>query len=93
MPSLDVSELNIVLSILGAFTVLYGLISVKMKQKWYMGEARKFPSVFFLTPFLNPPCRFSLGKNTVLENGMCIAGGVGRDGGDAKMGTDSLGLR
>ena len=58
MPSLDVSELNIVLSILGAFTVLYGLISVKMKQKWYMGEARKFPSVFFFDPFSKPPLSF-----------------------------------
>lgn len=56
MPTLDVSELNIVISVLGtptalicqkrvtdqiqgAFTILYGLISVKIKQKWYLGEA------------------------------------------------------
>lgn len=39
MPSLDVSELNIVLTILGIFTVAYGYISVKIKQKWYLGEA------------------------------------------------------
>ncbi|KAH8898855.1 Sodium/hydrogen exchanger family protein [Thozetella sp. PMI_491] len=39
MPSLDVSELNIVLSILGAFIILYGLISVKIKRQWYLGEA------------------------------------------------------
>ncbi|KJZ74361.1 hypothetical protein HIM_06171 [Hirsutella minnesotensis 3608] len=39
MPSLDVSELNIVLSVLGAFIVLYGIISVKIKQRWYLGEA------------------------------------------------------
>lgn len=57
MPTLDVNELNIVISVLGkrpwwlsfrlqtltwpvgAFTVLYELISVKMKQKWYLGEA------------------------------------------------------
>ncbi|RYP67844.1 hypothetical protein DL771_007021 [Monosporascus sp. 5C6A] len=39
MPSLDVSELNIVLSILGIFTLFYGYISVKIKQKWYLGEA------------------------------------------------------
>lgn len=25
---------------LGAFTVLYGIISVKIKQAWYLGEAR-----------------------------------------------------
>lgn len=40
MPSLDVSELNIVLSVLGAFTVLYGVISIKIKRVWYLGEAR-----------------------------------------------------
>ncbi|PHH91420.1 hypothetical protein CDD83_563 [Cordyceps sp. RAO-2017] len=39
MPSLDVSELNIVLSVLGTFIILYGIISVKIKQKWYLGEA------------------------------------------------------
>ncbi|OTA65823.1 Na(+)/H(+) antiporter 1 [Hypoxylon sp. EC38] len=39
MPSLDISELNIVVSILGAFTVLYGLIAVKLKGVWYLGEA------------------------------------------------------
>lgn len=39
MPTLDVSELNIVISILGAFTILYGVISVKIKQKWFLGEA------------------------------------------------------
>ncbi|KAH8672418.1 Sodium/hydrogen exchanger family protein [Ilyonectria robusta] len=39
MPVLSLSELNIVLSVLGAFTVLYGIISVKLKQAWYLGEA------------------------------------------------------
>ncbi|KAF2730780.1 Na(+)/H(+) antiporter 1 [Polyplosphaeria fusca] len=39
MPTLDVSELNIIISVLGAFTVLFGIISVKIKQKWYLGEA------------------------------------------------------
>lgn len=39
MPVLDVSELNIVLSILGTFIILYGIISVKIKQVWYFGEA------------------------------------------------------
>ncbi|EFY99763.1 NhaP-type Na+/H+ and K+/H+ antiporter [Metarhizium robertsii] len=39
MPSLDVSELNIVLGVLGTFIILYGLISVKIKAKWYLGEA------------------------------------------------------
>ncbi|KAG9235164.1 Sodium/hydrogen exchanger family protein [Amylocarpus encephaloides] len=39
MPSLDVSELNIVLGVLGAFIVAYGIISVKIKAQWYLGEA------------------------------------------------------
>ncbi|KAL5371089.1 hypothetical protein DPSP01_014498 [Paraphaeosphaeria sporulosa] len=39
MPSLDVSELNIVIAVLGAFIVAYGFISIKIKQVWYLGEA------------------------------------------------------
>ncbi|KAI2627557.1 Na(+)/H(+) antiporter 1 [Hypoxylon sp. NC1633] len=39
MPALDVSELNTVVSVLGAFTVLYGLVAVKIKGVWYLGEA------------------------------------------------------
>ncbi|KAI8685094.1 Na-H-Exchanger domain-containing protein [Fusarium keratoplasticum] len=41
MPTLDVSELNIVLAVLvrGAFVVLYGIISVKIRQSWYLGIA------------------------------------------------------
>jgi hypothetical protein len=41
MPTLDVSELNIVIAILGAFIICYGFISVKIKQVWYLGEACK----------------------------------------------------
>ncbi|KAM7198898.1 Cation/H+ exchanger [Naviculisporaceae sp. PSN 640] len=39
MPTLDVSELNIVLGIFGAFIILYGIISVKIKSAWFLGEA------------------------------------------------------
>ncbi|KAF4445777.1 hypothetical protein F53441_10526 [Fusarium austroafricanum] len=39
MPVLNLSELNIVLGVLGAFMTLYGVISVKIKQSWYLGEA------------------------------------------------------
>ncbi|KAF2180912.1 Na(+)/H(+) antiporter 1 [Zopfia rhizophila CBS 207.26] len=39
MPNLDVSELNIVIAVLGAFIIFYGFISVKVKQVWYLGEA------------------------------------------------------
>lgn len=27
---------------MGAFIILYGVISVKIKQVWYLGEARKY---------------------------------------------------
>jgi NhaP-type Na+/H+ or K+/H+ antiporter len=38
-PVLSLSELNIILSILGAFILLFGFISIKLKAKWYLGEA------------------------------------------------------
>jgi len=41
MPNLDVSELNIVLGVFGTFILLYGIISVKIKSKWFLGEACK----------------------------------------------------
>lgn len=42
MPTLDVSDLNVTISILGAFIVIFGLISIKVKRSWYLGEARTF---------------------------------------------------
>lgn len=39
MPVLDVSELNVILGVLSGFILLYGIISVKIKAKWYLGEA------------------------------------------------------
>ncbi|KAG9251059.1 Sodium/hydrogen exchanger family-domain-containing protein [Emericellopsis atlantica] len=39
MPTLNLSDLNVVTAVLGAFTLLYGIISVKIKQAWYLGEA------------------------------------------------------
>ncbi|KAI1912014.1 hypothetical protein LOZ53_002315 [Ophidiomyces ophidiicola] len=45
MPTLDLSELNIVLSVLGGFILLYGVISSKIKNVWYLGEA--LPAVVF----------------------------------------------
>ncbi|KAK2009288.1 sodium/hydrogen exchanger family protein [Colletotrichum eremochloae] len=39
MPTLDPSELNIVLAVFGAFIILYGVLSVKIKNVWYLGEA------------------------------------------------------
>ena len=43
MPNLDVSELNIVLGVLGAFILLFGIISIKIKNAWFLGEARGCP--------------------------------------------------
>jgi hypothetical protein len=42
MPVLDVSELNIVLGVLGGFIILYGIIAQKIKGVWYLGEACMF---------------------------------------------------
>lgn len=39
MPLLSLSDLNVSITILGAFLVSYGFISVKIKQVWYLGEA------------------------------------------------------
>ncbi|GJC84869.1 putative Na(+)/H(+) antiporter C3A11.09 [Colletotrichum liriopes] len=39
MPTLDPSELNIVLAVFGAFIILFGILSVKIKNAWYLGEA------------------------------------------------------
>ncbi|TDZ16219.1 putative Na(+)/H(+) antiporter [Colletotrichum orbiculare MAFF 240422] len=39
MPTLDPSELNVVLAVFGAFIILYGILSVKIKNVWYLGEA------------------------------------------------------
>ncbi|KAF2740503.1 Na(+)/H(+) antiporter 1 [Polyplosphaeria fusca] len=39
MPVLDPSELNVTIAILGAFILLFGAISVKLKKQWYLGDA------------------------------------------------------
>ncbi|KAK0750652.1 sodium/hydrogen exchanger family protein [Schizothecium vesticola] len=44
LASLNFSELNIILSVLGAFILLFGIISIKIKNKWFLGEA--LPAVF-----------------------------------------------
>ncbi|OJJ45467.1 hypothetical protein ASPZODRAFT_134125 [Penicilliopsis zonata CBS 506.65] len=38
-PVLDVSSLNVVLSVLGIFILLSRFISFKIKQRWYLGDA------------------------------------------------------
>jgi sodium/hydrogen antiporter len=39
MPTLAVTELNITISVLGAFTFFFGIVSVLLKNKWFLGEA------------------------------------------------------
>jgi NhaP-type Na+/H+ or K+/H+ antiporter len=39
MPTLAVSELNITIAVLGGFTFLFGIISVLVKGRWFLGEA------------------------------------------------------
>ncbi|KAI1877793.1 hypothetical protein JX265_003801 [Neoarthrinium moseri] len=39
MPTIDVSQLNIIATILGTFTIVYGLIAVKIKNTWYLVPA------------------------------------------------------
>ncbi|KXJ88848.1 Cation/H+ exchanger [Microdochium bolleyi] len=38
-PRTDVNDLNVVVAVLGGFMALYGLIAVKIKTAWYLGEA------------------------------------------------------
>ncbi|KAL6358968.1 hypothetical protein LRP88_09166 [Fusarium phalaenopsidis] len=56
MPTLDVSELNIVLAALGAFVILYGIISVKIRQSWYLGIAPTVPKVTVLSALVIASC-------------------------------------
>ncbi|KAI0018918.1 Sodium/hydrogen exchanger family-domain-containing protein [Xylariomycetidae sp. FL0641] len=39
MPTLDLSDLNIVSAVIGSFIVVYGLVAVKIKRVLYLGEA------------------------------------------------------
>ncbi|KAK7703284.1 hypothetical protein SLS57_011004 [Botryosphaeria dothidea] len=39
MPELELTELNIVLSVVGAFLICFGVVSSKIKDKLYLGEA------------------------------------------------------
>ncbi|KAL2695382.1 hypothetical protein AAEP93_003475 [Penicillium crustosum] len=38
-PILDISSLNVVLSLSGIYVLVFGFIALKIKQKWYLGEA------------------------------------------------------
>lgn len=39
MPNLDPSELNVTIAVLGIFITIFGLFSVVIKGKWFLGEA------------------------------------------------------
>jgi hypothetical protein len=43
MPTLAVTNFNIVCSVLGGFITLFGLVSYLFKEKFYLSEARKSP--------------------------------------------------
>lgn len=43
MVNLNVSELNVVIAVCGAYTLLFGVFSERIKEAWLLGEARMFP--------------------------------------------------
>ncbi|KAJ5609864.1 Cation/H+ exchanger [Penicillium herquei] len=53
-PILDISNFNIALTFAGIYLLLFGLISLKIKQKWYIGEALpSFVAGTILGPFVS----------------------------------------
>ena len=43
MPTLAITNFNIVCSVLGGFITLFGLVSYLFKEKFYLSEARRYP--------------------------------------------------
>jgi hypothetical protein len=43
MPTLDISNFNIVVSVLGGWISLFGLVSYLLKENFYLSEARTSP--------------------------------------------------
>jgi len=41
MPTLDISNFNIVVSVLGGWISLFGLVSYLLKENFYLSEARE----------------------------------------------------
>ncbi|KAJ5951499.1 Cation/H+ exchanger [Penicillium vulpinum] len=52
-PILDTSSVNVVLSLSGIYVLIFGFIALKIKQKWYLGEA--LPS-FIVGAVIGPFC-------------------------------------
>lgn len=46
MPTLAITNFNIVCSVLGGFITIFGLVSYLFKEKFYLSEARKSSSPF-----------------------------------------------
>ncbi|KAK9577768.1 hypothetical protein V6Z93_010067 [Aspergillus fumigatus] len=38
-PILDINNFNVVLAVISTYVLLFGFISLKIKQRWYLGEA------------------------------------------------------
>lgn len=50
MPTLEVNNFNMVVSVLGGWISLFGLVSYLCKENFYLSEARKFFFFFFFFP-------------------------------------------
>lgn len=42
MPTIVLTDFNIVTAVLGGFITLFGLVSYLLKERFYLSEARKF---------------------------------------------------
>lgn len=51
MPTLAITNFNIVCSVLGGFVTLFGLVSYLFKEKFYLSEARKLTFSLDMLPF------------------------------------------
>ena len=58
MPTLAVSDFNVVCATLGGFVTVFGLVSYLLKEQYYLSEACEFRSVLFSFPCLRAcsPC-------------------------------------
>ncbi len=45
MPVLATTNFNIILSVLGGWVSLFGLVSYLCKESFYLSEARKYPPI------------------------------------------------
>lgn len=52
MPTLALTDFNIVCATLGGFISLFGLVSYLFKEKLYLSEACEFPAIYIYVLFL-----------------------------------------